>query len=194
MFQSPFSLLKQYTHSLSTSTTHGTLLPQQTAPKGVRAPRQDLSGYSAEERVQRRKTRARVYSHNARQRNKVLLHEIRHDIAALAVFRDLVEKAPHIMLVLSMDLQATILYANDALNDTLHLSSPAILGRYVHAWHLFEKNKCKGRRSDLHTPFPYHMLLLFCTQTYQIVLGPGAPRGPGASARPGGRADPDAAT
>ncbi len=96
-----------------------------------RAPRQDLSGYSAEERVERRKTRARAYSQNARVRNKALLQDIQEDVGALAIFRTLVEEAPHIVLVLSMDLKGTVLYANEALNDVLHLPPATLLGRYA---------------------------------------------------------------
>jgi hypothetical protein len=55
--------------------------PESTA----RAPREDLTGFTAEEKVERRRQRARVYSHYSRQRSKAVFQALQRDVAALTV-------------------------------------------------------------------------------------------------------------
>lgn len=81
------------------------------------------------DKVQRRKLRARVYSNSARERNKALLQDIRQDVQALRPFHALVDDAPHIVLVLSDDLQCRVLYANATVTQVLHMSVASVLGR-----------------------------------------------------------------
>ncbi len=50
-----------------------------------RAPREDLSGFTAEQKMERRRQRARVYSHYSRQRSKSVFQALQHDVAALTV-------------------------------------------------------------------------------------------------------------
>ena len=84
---------------------------------------------TAEERVERRKVRARVYAHRARQKHKALLQEAQEEKAAMEVYRTIVEKAPHIVMVLSANLQCIVLYANDAVSRTLCIGANQVLGK-----------------------------------------------------------------
>jgi PAS domain-containing protein len=103
--------------------------PQDADKKAKRAPREDLSGLTAEERVERRRARARAYSHCARQRHKALLQEARVDLAAMELYRTIIENAPHIVMVLSADLQSTVLYANKAVSRLLCIVDSDVVGR-----------------------------------------------------------------
>ena len=66
-------------------------IQQPTSPqkptKKRRAPREDLSGLTAEEKVERKKQRARVYSHFARKRNDAIMAELKKDVEEMRVSR-----------------------------------------------------------------------------------------------------------
>lgn len=70
-----------------------------------------------------------MYSDAARQRKRDVLGEMMRDMAGMRVYRTLVEEAPHIVLVLSPDIQCRVLYANKALTRILHVKTEAVLGR-----------------------------------------------------------------
>ena len=55
--------------------------------KKRRAPREDLSTLTAEEKVERRKARARVYSHHARKRDEAKMQALAEDVDMMQVFR-----------------------------------------------------------------------------------------------------------
>lgn len=96
--------------------------------KGKRAPREDLSAYSAEEQVARRKMRARTYSRNARRRHRQLKDEMADDVEEMRIWEVMVQLAPHIILVVSSDIHCRVLYANDAVTKTLCIAPERLIG------------------------------------------------------------------
>lgn len=104
--------------------------PQQALEPEMRAPREDLTGYAAIDKIQRRKLRARVYSNSARERSGSLMEQVQRDVQALNPFRILVEQAPHIVLALSNDLHGRILYAHYAARTVLHMHVASLLRRF----------------------------------------------------------------
>jgi len=88
------------------------LTPAQTGAKLPRAPRNDLSTLTAEEKVERRKARAREYSRVARLRSEELAVELTRDVEAMRAFEAMVEESPALRLVLAPDLNALVMYAN----------------------------------------------------------------------------------
>jgi hypothetical protein len=84
---------------------------------------------SAEERVARRKQRAREYSRRARERHQAQAAELAELADALGLARDIMELAPNVYLTLSPDVQALVLYANTATRRALGMDPAAILGR-----------------------------------------------------------------
>ena len=97
--------------------------------KKRRAPREDLSTLTAEEKVERRKARARVYSHHARKRDEAKMQALAEDVDMMQVFRRIVEDAPDMMAVVSPDLDCSLLYANEAFGRVLGFVSHRLLGR-----------------------------------------------------------------
>lgn len=75
--------------------------------------------------------RARSYSKKARQRAKAQVGSIMQEVQGLHFFCELVEAAPHIVLVLSEDLNCRILYANAAIARVLHMHVASVFGRCV---------------------------------------------------------------
>jgi len=62
--------------------------------------------------VERRKARARVYSHHALKRDEAKMQSLAEDVDMMQVFRRIVEDAPDMMAVVSPDLDCSFLYAN----------------------------------------------------------------------------------
>ena len=113
---------------LLTPISHVHLTQQE--PKQKRKPPTDLSGLTDEQRVERRKQQARVYSKQARERLKDEKAEMAKDVEDLAFAREVFEMAPHVCMVLSGDVRATtILYANHATKKYFHLDPRELLGR-----------------------------------------------------------------
>ena len=101
--------------------------------KKHRAPREDLSGLTAEEKVERRKARARVYSNHARKRDEVKKQALVEDVDMMQLFRHVVEDAPHMVAVVSPDLDCTFRYANEAFARILGFLPHRLLTRPVWA-------------------------------------------------------------
>ena len=97
--------------------------------KRRRAPREDLSMLTAEEKVEWRKARARVYSHHARKRDEAKKQALAEDVDVLHIFRHIVEHAPDMMAVVSPDLDCSLLYANEAFERVLGFLAQRLLGR-----------------------------------------------------------------
>ena len=97
--------------------------------KKRRAPREDLSTLTAEEKVERRKAKARVYSHHARKRDEAKMQALAEDVDMMQVFRRIVEDAPDMMAVVSPDLDCSFLYANEAFERVLGFLPHRLLGR-----------------------------------------------------------------
>ncbi|GAB5033873.1 pas pac sensor signal transduction histidine kinase [Nannochloropsis oceanica] len=110
--------------------------------KGKRARRADLNGFTAEEKQERRKARARLYSAQARERQECEMKELRVMVEALSAYKLIVEEAPDMMCVLSAEREEKILYANSAFARLLGLVPASLLGRrlgeMVHAEDLKE--------------------------------------------------------
>ena len=84
---------------------------------------------TAEQRVQRRKDRARYYTSIARERHDQLHRDLGRAVAAMCIFRTAIEEGPQMVLVLSMDIRCLILYANKAFMRRLFVSPTRLLGR-----------------------------------------------------------------
>ena len=97
--------------------------------KKRRAPREDLSTLAAEEKVERRKARARVYSYHARKRDEAKMQALAEDVDMMQVFRRIVEDASDMMAVVSPDLESSLLYANEAFGRVLGFLPHRLLGR-----------------------------------------------------------------
>jgi len=97
--------------------------------KKCRAPREDLSTLTAEEKVERRKAKARIYSHHARKRDEANMQALAEDVGMMQVFRRIVEDAPDMMAVVSPDLDCSFLYANEAFERVLGFLPHRLLGR-----------------------------------------------------------------
>jgi len=97
--------------------------------KKRRAPREDLSTLTAEEKVERRKAKARVYSHYARKRDEAKMQALTEDVDMMQVFRRILEDAPDMMAVFSPDLGCSFLYANEAFERFLGFLPHRLLGR-----------------------------------------------------------------
>lgn len=68
---------------------------------------------------------------NARERAKRQRDAFQQEVERLGMFRMLVEDAAHVVLVLSDDITANVLYANSALARHLHVQASSVVGRYV---------------------------------------------------------------
>lgn len=97
----------------------------------ARASRKDLTGRPAQAKIEWRKIRARNYSKNARERTKAVIAMTTQEVRGLQIFRTLVEEAPHILFVLSRDLNCQVLYVNASINRLLHIKTSSMLGRWV---------------------------------------------------------------
>jgi len=80
--------------------------------KQKRAQRENLTGLTEEEKQERRKDRARMYSHLARRKQEQNVRELIAVAEQLTVYRLMVEEASDYFLVISPDSEASILFAN----------------------------------------------------------------------------------
>ena len=101
------------------------------SPKCKRAQRANLTSFSFEQKQERRKERARVYSAIARDRQDVYLKELKLRVEALTVYKLLISEAPDVVVVLSPTREATVLYANDASSRVFRKEPQALISRYV---------------------------------------------------------------
>lgn len=97
--------------------------------KRRRAPREDLTGLTPAQMVERRKARARVYSSQARDRWERHQRDLENAVTAMRMFKTVVEEAPHMLIVLSMDVTCLVLYANMAVTRCLSSPPVGLLGR-----------------------------------------------------------------
>jgi PAS domain-containing protein len=109
----------------------------QKPPKGQRAPREDLSPYTAEDKVERRKARAREYSTIARKRQEAIETAFKLDLGYMRSFRVIMEEGPHMVAVVAPDLEANVLYANGAFHRALAVHPKRLLGRSL--WNLLHQ-------------------------------------------------------
>lgn len=109
----------------------------QKPPKGRRAPREDLSPYTAEEKVERRKARAREYSIIARKRQEAIETAFKLDLGYMRSFRVIMEEGPHMVAVVAPDLEACVLYANGAFGRALKVPPKRLLRRSL--WDLLHQ-------------------------------------------------------
>ena len=81
---------------------------------------------TAAERSQRRKEKAREYSRVARRRQEQYVNELRGRVEVLGVYHYLVEECgPDLVLCLSPDMQARVLFANGMAGRALGLGEYA---------------------------------------------------------------------
>jgi len=108
---------------------HSLVLPvQQSAEKQRRASKEDLSGLTAEERVERRKIRARMYNRMSRHRRNQLHGELRSDVSRMGIYKNIVDGAPDMVCVVSPDIQSRVLYINKAARCVLHTDPAQLVG------------------------------------------------------------------
>ncbi|GAB5037099.1 pas pac sensor hybrid histidine kinase [Nannochloropsis oceanica] len=96
------------------------------AEKQRRASKEDLSGLTAEEKVERRKIRARMYNRLSRHRRNQLHGELRSDVSRMLIYKNIIEDAPDMICVISPDIQSQVLYINKAARGVL-VTGPAQL-------------------------------------------------------------------
>ncbi|KAM3568911.1 hypothetical protein VYU27_008980, partial [Nannochloropsis oceanica] len=80
--------------------------------KQRRARKEDLSGLTAEEKVERRKVRARMYNRLSRYRCSRLHGDLHKDVSRMEMYKNIVEDAPDMICVISPDIQSQVLYIN----------------------------------------------------------------------------------
>jgi hypothetical protein len=71
-----------------------------------------------------------MYTNNARKHQDVIINEFKVDLGYMRSFQMIVEESPNMFCIMSPDLDATILYANDAFEREIATASEALLGRY----------------------------------------------------------------
>ena len=98
--------------------------------KQRRAQRETLNTLTEEEKQERRKERARMYSHLARRRQEQHVRELVGIVEQLTVYRVMVEEASVFIVIASPDAQAAILFANAPFAARLQLDMvQSLLGR-----------------------------------------------------------------
>jgi hypothetical protein len=98
--------------------------------KQRRAQRETLNTLTEEEKQERRKERARMYSHLARRRQEQHVRELIGIVEQLTVYRLMVEEASVFIVIASPDAQAAILFANAPFAARLQLDmARSLLGR-----------------------------------------------------------------
>lgn len=98
--------------------------------KQRRAQRETLNTLTEEEKQERRKERARMYSHLARRRQEQHVRELIGIVEQLTVYRLMVEEASVLIVIASPDAQAAILFANAPFAARLQLDmARSLLGR-----------------------------------------------------------------
>ena len=110
--------------------THTTSVPSTPQPSENqnRAPREDLSGLTAQEKVDRRKARARIYTQLSQSRRKQSFKRLSEHVERMRVYQSVVEEGPDLVVTLSADAHCRILYANEAIQRILHVDPKAIAG------------------------------------------------------------------
>ncbi len=84
----------------------------QAEDRARRAHRECLSSLTAAEKLERRRERARVYSHMVRRRTEASLRDLMGEVERLTVFRLLLEEMTDALLVVSPDAAACVLFAS----------------------------------------------------------------------------------
>lgn len=83
---------------------------------------------TAEEKLERRKMRARMYNRLSRRRREVLHNDLRIDVERMRAYKDIVDDAPDVMAIISPDIQSQVLYINKAVRHVLHTEPSRLLG------------------------------------------------------------------
>lgn len=100
--------------------------PQQQSQQSQGSPRP----LTSEERLKRRKEKARIYSKIARQRQGAYVNELKANLEVLMVYHYMIEEAgPEMVICLSPDLHAQVLYINSLVTWTLNIEPAALIGR-----------------------------------------------------------------
>jgi hypothetical protein len=87
---------------------------------------------TAQEKAQRRKEKAREYSRVARRRQEQYVNELRERVEMLGVYHYLVEECgPDLVLCLSADVRARVLFANGLAGRALGVDPGALIGQCV---------------------------------------------------------------
>lgn len=112
------------------------------APRRNNYPREDMLGLTAEEKLERRRERARMYSHMARKRQEANVQELRNQVTALMVYQEMVEDGPDVVLVISPDIDSRILFSNAASGRLLQTLPATLLGQSLWAF-VHEEDKAQ---------------------------------------------------
>ncbi|GAB5036762.1 pas pac sensor hybrid histidine kinase [Nannochloropsis oceanica] len=106
--------------------------------KQRRATKEDLSGLTAEEKLGRRKTRARMYNRLSCNRRKRLHDELRTDVNRMGIYKNIIDDAPDMMCVISSDIQSQVLYVNKAARCVLPTEPTQLVGSSF--WNIVHKD------------------------------------------------------
>jgi len=108
---------------------HSLVLPvQQRSKKQRRATKEDLSGLTAEKKLERRKMRARMYNRLSRQRCDQLGRSLCDDVNRMGIYKNIIDDAPDMMCVVSSDIQGQVLYINKAARCVLDTKPAQLVG------------------------------------------------------------------
>lgn len=97
------------------------------------AQKESMGGLSSDEKVERRKERARMYSHIARKRQESNMRELKAEMECLTVYRLMIEESPDMIAVLSPDMEGRILFANAAFAYVMEGTPEGFLGKPIWA-------------------------------------------------------------
>jgi len=110
----------------------------QSIEKQRRATKENLSGLTAEEKLERRKMRARMYNRLSRQRCDQLRSDLCDDVNRMGIYKNIVDDAPDMMCVISSDIQSQVLYVNKAARCVLPTEPTQLVGSSF--WNIVHKD------------------------------------------------------
>lgn len=95
------------------------------------ARREAFSNLSSDEKVERRKERARMYSHIARKRQESNMKELKAEMECLTVYRLIIEESPDMIAVLGPDMEGRVLFANAAFARGMEAMPGGYMGKPI---------------------------------------------------------------
>jgi PAS domain-containing protein len=95
------------------------------------ARREAFANLSSDEKVERRKERARMYSHIARKRQESNMKELKAEMECLTVYRLIIEESPDMIAVLGPDMEGRVLFANAAFARGMEAMPGGYMGKPI---------------------------------------------------------------
>jgi len=95
------------------------------------ARREAFTSLSSDEKMERRKERARMYSHIARKRQESNMKELKAEMECLTVYRLIIEESPDMIAVLGPDTEGRVLFANAAFARGMEAMPGGYMGKPI---------------------------------------------------------------